>query len=152
MQQRTLQQVEVILLGVVYFGESQKIRSKRQGCLMQRKGRRRRPFFPKQCGFAAIYSTFMTLDIVHVHFDCAGSQNLPAGGGCFRRLRARCGAARILAHGGHFSRQVRGKPRVLVLQSRLFVTGARDRSCFTSKCSFRGRRSTSDMAVVVDEL
>ena len=33
--------------------------------------------------FAAIYSTFMPLDIVNVHFDCAGSQNLPAGGGCF---------------------------------------------------------------------
>ena len=33
--------------------------------------------------FAAIYSTFMTLDIVHVHFDCAGSLNLGVCGGCF---------------------------------------------------------------------
>ena len=40
----------------------------------------------------------------------------------------------------------------LVLQSRLFVAGARDRSCFTSKCSFRGRGSTLDMAVIVEEL
>ena len=29
-----------------------------------------------------------------------------------------------------------------------FVTGARDRSCFTSKCSFRGRHSTWDMVVI----
>ena len=95
----------------------------------------------------------MPLDIVHVHFDCAGSRNLPARGGCFRRLRSRCGAVRIFAHGGHFSWQAQGKPRVLVLQSRLFVTGARrDRSCFTSKRSFRGRRSTLDMVVIVLEL
>ena len=102
--------------------------------------------------FAAIYSTFMPLDIVNVHFDCAGSQNLPAGGGCFWRLRSRCGAVRILVYGGHFSWQVQEKPRVLVLQSRLFVTGARDRSCLTSKCNFRGRCSTLDMVVIVEEL
>ena len=47
---------------------------------------------------------------------------------------------------------LQGKPHVLVLQSRLFVTGARDRSCLTSKCSFRGRRSTVDMVVMVEEL
>ena len=35
----------------------------------------------------------------------------------------------------------------LVLQSRLFVTGARDRSCFASKCSFRGKCSASGMLV-----
>ena len=52
----------------------------------------------------------------------AGSQNLPAHGGCFRRLRSRCGAVRIFAHGGDFSWQAQGKPCVLVLQSRLFVT------------------------------
>ena len=55
-------------------------------------------------------------------------------------------------HGGDFSRQAQGKPRALVLQSRLFVTGARDRSCFKSKCTFRGRRSTLDMVVTVEEL
>ena len=52
------------------------------------------------------------------------------------RLRSRCGAARIFAHGG-FSWQVQGKPCVLVVQCRLFVTGVRDRSGFTSKCRFR---------------
>ena len=67
----------------------------------------------------------MPLDIFHVHFDCAGSQNLSVCGGCFWRLRSRCGAVHIFAHGGHFSWQAPGKPRVLVLQSRLFVTGAR---------------------------
>ena len=56
------------------------------------------------------------------------------------------------AHGDHFSWQAQGKPRVLVLQSRLFVTGARDRRCLISKCSFRGRRSTLDMVVIVKEL
>ena len=58
----------------------------------------------------------------------------------------------ILAHGGDFSWQAQGKPCVLVLQSRPFVTGARDRSCFTSKCSFRGRCGTLDMVVIVEEL
>ena len=53
----------------------------------------------------------MPLDIVHVHFDCAGSQNLGAGGRCFQRLRSRCGAVHIFAHGGHFSWQAQGKPR-----------------------------------------
>ena len=33
--------------------------------------------------FVAIYNTFMPLDIVHVHFGCAGSQNLSVCGGCF---------------------------------------------------------------------
>ena len=44
---------------------------------------------------------------------------------------------RIFAHGGHFSWQAQGNPPVLVVQSRLFVTGARDRSGLTSKCRFR---------------
>ena len=66
----------------------------------------------------------MPLDIVNVHFDCAGSQNLGGWSVCLSRLRSRCGAVRILVHGGHFSWQAQGKPHVLVLQSRLFVTGA----------------------------
>ena len=33
--------------------------------------------------FVSIYSTFMPLEALEVHFDCAGSQNLPARGGCF---------------------------------------------------------------------
>ena len=45
-----------------------------------------------------------------------------------------------------------GTPGVLVLESRLLVTGARDRSCFTSKCSFCGRCSTLDMVAIVEEL
>ena len=53
--------------------------------------------------FAAIDNAFMPLDIINAHFDCAGSQNLPARDGCFRRLRSRCGAVRISVHGGHFS-------------------------------------------------
>ena len=52
------------------------------------------------------------------------------------------------SHGGDFSWQA---PRDLVLKSRLFVTGARDRSFFTSKCSFRGRCSL-DMVVIVEKL
>ena len=39
----------------------------------------------------------MSLKIVAVHFDCAGSRNL--GGWCFSRLRSRCGAVRIFVHG-----------------------------------------------------
>ena len=52
----------------------------------------------------------MVLDIVNVHFHCTGSQNLGVCGGCFSRLRSRCGAVRILVHGGHFSWQAQGKP------------------------------------------
>ena len=81
--------------------------------------------------------------------DCAGSQNLGGGDECVSRLRSRCGAVRIFTHGGHFSWQAQGKPCVLVVQSRLFVTGA---SCFNPKCSFRGRCSTLDMVVAVEEL
>ena len=91
----------------------------------------------------------MPLETDEVHFDCAGSQNLGAGGGCFERLRSRCG---ILVHGGHFSWQAQGKPRVWRSKSQRFVTGARDRSCLTSKCSFRGRCSTLGMVVIVGEL
>ena len=72
----------------------------------------------------------------NVHFDCAGSHSLGALGGCFQRLRSRCGAARIFANGGRCSWQAQGKPRALVLQSRLFVTGARDRSCFLRNAGF----------------
>ena len=66
-----------------------------------------------------IYSTFMPLKIVDVHFDCAGSQNLRGSGGCLSQLRSRFGAVRIFGHGGHFSWQAQGKPgkpRALVLQ------------------------------------
>ena len=64
----------------------------------------------------------MPLEILEVHFDCAGSQNLRARGGCLSRLRSRCGAVRIFGHGDHFSWQGQGKPRALVVQSQLFVT------------------------------
>ena len=74
----------------------------------------------------------MPLEILEVHFDCAGSQNLLGRGGCLSRLHSRCGAARIFGHGCHFSWQAQGKPRVLVVQSRLLVTGPRVRSGFTS--------------------
>ena len=74
----------------------------------------------------------MPLEILEVHFDCAGSRNLGGGGGCFSCLRSRCGAVRIFGHGGHFSWQAQGKPRDLVVQSRLFLKGARDRSGSTS--------------------
>ena len=87
----------------------------------------------------------MPLEIFEVHFDCAGSQNLLGRGGCLSCLRSRCGAVRIFRHGGHYSWQAQGKPHVAVVQSRLFVTGARDRLGFTSKWRFRGRRSTLDM-------
>ena len=56
------------------------------------------------------------------------------------------------AHGDHFSWQAQGKPRGLVLQSRFFVIGARDRNCFTSSCNFRGRRGTLEMVVIVEEI
>ena len=54
--------------------------------------------------------------------------------------------------GGHLSWQAQGKPRAMAVQSRLFVTGARDRSGFTSKCRFRGKCSTLDMVVIFDAL
>ena len=43
----------------------------------------------------------MPLEILEVHLDCAGSQNLVVRGGCLSRLRTRCGAVRIFGHGGH---------------------------------------------------
>ena len=67
--------------------------------------------------FVTIYTTFMPLEM---HFDCAGSQNLGGRGGRLSRLRSRCG------HGGHFPLQAQGKPRVLVVQNQLFVSGAVD--------------------------
>ena len=75
----------------------------------------------------------MPLKIVEVHFDCAGSRNLGGGGEWVSRLRSRCVAVRIFAHGGHFAWQVQGKPR----------------GC-TSKCRFRGRSSTLDMVVIFE--
>ena len=65
----------------------------------------------------------MPLEIFEVHFDCAGSQNLVGRGECLSRLRSRCGAARVFGHDGHFSWQAQGKPRLLVVQGRLVVTG-----------------------------
>ena len=94
----------------------------------------------------------MPFEIVDMHFECAGSRSLGGGGECLSRLRSRCGAVLIFGHGGHFSWQVQGKPRVLVVQSRLFVTGAKDRSGFRLRCIFRGRCSTLDMAVIVPAL
>ena len=82
--------------------------------------------------FAAIYS-MMPLEILEVHFDCAGSQNLGDGGECLPRRRSRCGAVRSFAHGDPIAWQAQRKPRALVVQSRLIVTGARDRRGFASK-------------------
>ena len=48
------------------------------------------------------------------------------------RARSRCGAARIV-----------GKPRALAVQSRLFVTGAKDRSVLLRKASRRSDFVTS---------
>ena len=50
----------------------------------------------------------MPLEILEMHFDCAGSQNLGVRGGCFSGLRSRCGALSIFGHGGHFSFQAQG--------------------------------------------
>ena len=79
----------------------------------------------------------MVLDIVHVHFDCAGSQNL---GGWEHVLVATALSlwhrAPLFAHGDHFSWQAQGKPRVLVPQSRLFVTGARGLEVFDFEVQF----------------
>ena len=62
----------------------------------------------------------MPLDIVNVHFDCAGSRNL-------RGLRSRCGAVRIFAHSDHFS-------------------GARETSCFGApKSTFHDRCKGSEL-------
>ena len=40
----------------------------------------------------------MPLEILEVHFDSAGSQNLGGRGGCLSGLRSRCGAVRIFGH------------------------------------------------------
>ena len=52
--------------------------------------------------------------------------------------------------------QAQGKPRALVIQSRLFVTSARDRSGFKSNCRFHGRCSaalwTLGMVVIFEAL
>ena len=58
----------------------------------------------------------MPLEILEVHFDCAGSQNLVGWRWCLSRLRSRCG-----------------------------FDGPKSTFCesgFTSKCRFRGKRST----------
>ena len=49
-------------------------------------------------------------------------------------------------HGGHFSWQAQGKPRVVVF-SRLYVIGAWDRAALL-RCKFRG--STLDMVIIFD--
>ena len=46
----------------------------------------------------------------------------------------------------------KGNRVFFVAQSRLFVTGARDRSGFASKRRFRGRCSTLDMVVIFEAL
>ena len=94
----------------------------------------------------------MPLEILEVHFDCAGSQNLGVRGGCLSPLPSRCGAVRIFGQGSHFSSQTQGKPCVLGVHIRLFVTCARDRSGVTSKCRLRGRRIVLDMVVIFDAL
>ena len=94
----------------------------------------------------------MPLEIPELHFDFAGSRNLGGWSVCLSRLRSRCGAVRIFVHGGRFSWQVRGKPRVLVVQSRLLVTGSRGRNGFSLKCRIRGRCSTLEMVVIVEAL
>ena len=55
----------------------------------------------------------MPLEILEVHFDCAGSQNLVGWRGCLSRLCSRCGGVHIFGHDGHFSWQAQGKPRAL---------------------------------------
>ena len=68
--------------------------------------------------FTSIYGTFTPLKIVDVY--C---------GGCLSRLRSRCGAVHIFGHGGHFSWQAQGKPRVLV------VLPARTFTPYSTSCS-----------------
>ena len=41
-------------------------------------------------------------EILEVHFDCTGSQNLLGRSGCFPRLRSRCGAVHIFGLGDRF--------------------------------------------------
>ena len=93
----------------------------------------------------------MPLELLQVHFDCAGSLNLGVRGGCFdcALVVVPCAFSHMVVT---FSWQAQEKPRAFVVQFRFFVTGSRDRSCFTSMCSFRGRRNTLDMAVIVEEL
>ena len=70
--------------------------------------------------FAVI--TFMPLKIVDVHFDCRLA-NLGGGGGeCLSRLRSRCGAVCIFAHGGRFAWQAQRKPRALSLSHSLSLS------------------------------
>ena len=64
-----------------------------------------------------MYSTFIPLEILEVHFDCASLQNLVGWSGCLSRLRPRCDAVRIFGHDDHFSWQAQGTPRVLAVQS-----------------------------------
>ena len=128
------------------------------------------PLFPKQCGHCGalpvrvegrhlievsrvrvrlvrcyLQYKVTPLEIFEVHFDCAGSQNLGGWSGRLSRLRSRCSAVRILGRGGQFSWQAQRKPRACVVPSRLFVTGARDRSGFTSMCRFRGQRHSGNL-------
>ena len=87
----------------------------------------------------------MPLEILEVHFDCAGSQNLVGrSSGCLSRLRSRSGAVRIFGHGPVVTFRGWRKGNLVIL------TGARGRSGVTSKR--RIRRSTLDMVVTFDAL
>ena len=90
------------------------------------------------------------------HRQCACRLRRLAESGCLRRVLLTTALSlwrrahfRIC---DHFRGRRKGNLVLLVLQSRLFVTGARDRRCLTSKCSFHGRCSTLDMVVIVEEL
>ena len=66
---------------------------------------------------------FIHLEILEVHFGCAGSQNLLGASVCSSRPRSHCGAVHIFGLGaGHLPWQA----RALVVDSRLFVAGAGD--------------------------
>ena len=55
----------------------------------------------------------MPLEILDVHFDCAGLQNLVGWRGCSSRLRSRCGAVRMVVtlDGRHTGNLVFGGPK-----------------------------------------
>ena len=62
---------------------------------------------------SSIYSTFIRLEILEVHFDCAVGWQ-----GSSSRLRSRCGSVRIFDLGEHFSWQAQEELCVFVI----FVT------------------------------
>ena len=59
----------------------------------------------------------MPLEILKVHFDCAGSHKLVVLSGRFPRLHSRCGAVPIFRLGGYSSWQAQGNARVLVVRN-----------------------------------